>query len=92
MLKLSYSSKFKKDYLRMEKRGLPIEALRTVVTTLQQGHLLDPKYKDHALKGNWRSYRECHIRPDWLLIYKIDKKELTLALVRTGSHADLLDM
>lgn len=92
MLKLSYSKKFKKDYLRMEKRGMPMEELKMIVTTIQKQIPLDAKYKDHALKGAWKNYRECHIRPDWLLIYTIRNQEVVLVLSRMGTHADLFNM
>jgi mRNA interferase YafQ len=65
--------------------------LRAAVGILENGERLPPGYKDHPLKGSYKGYRECHIEPDWLLIYKIDKGLLVLALTRTGTHADLLD-
>lgn len=74
----------------MAKRGLNVKELDDVVFKLSHGEKLDPKYKDHALKGKLKEYRECHINPDWLLIYGIQDDILVLTLVDTGSHADLL--
>ncbi|MCL2526509.1 MAG: type II toxin-antitoxin system YafQ family toxin [Coriobacteriia bacterium] len=86
------STKFKKDYRRAKKRGLPLKELHEVVDALAKGESLSTKHKDHQLKGSMKDYRECHIRPDWLLVYRIYEDELILALVETGSHADLFDM
>ncbi|MBQ3024078.1 MAG: type II toxin-antitoxin system YafQ family toxin [Spirochaetaceae bacterium] len=83
------SSRFKKDLKLAIKRGLDISLLDAVVTTLQKGESLPAKNKDHALTGNYTGCRECHIQPDWLLIYEISDKELILYLTRTGSHSDL---
>ena len=71
------------------KRGLDISLLDEVVTTLQKGESLPAKTKNHALTGNYTGCRECHIQPDWLLIYEISGEELILYLTRTGSHSDL---
>lgn len=76
----------------MKRRGLKLDLLDEVVAMLASGQRLPEKYRDHALKGNLSSFRECHIQPDWLLIYMIEDDILTLTLVDTGSHADLLDM
>lgn len=73
----------------MKKRGKDLAKLKYVVNELANQHTLDEKYRDHELTGNYRNFRECHIEPDWLLIYRIEKGELTLALVRTGTHSDL---
>ena len=73
----------------MKKRGKDLEKLKYVVNELAAQRPLDEKYRDHELTGNYRNFRECHIEPDWLLIYRIEKGELTLALVRTGTHSDL---
>jgi len=89
---LILSGKFKKSLKAAKKRGLNIALLDLVVDKLLQGIPLDTKYKDHALKGNWKGFRECHIQPDWLLIYLIEDDILTLTLVDTGTHADLLKM
>lgn len=89
MLKLRFSSKFEKDYKRIKKRGCDESKLKCVIKLLQNCEPLPEKYKDHALSGNYKGYRECHIEPDWLLIYKIEKDILILTLVRTGTHSDL---
>ena len=73
----------------MKKRGKDLEKLKYVVNELANQRTLDEKYRDHELTGNYRNFRECHIEPDWLLIYRIEKGVLTLALVRTGTHSDL---
>ena len=75
----------------MKKRGLDTDALDDVVDILRQGKKLNNKYHDHALTGNFAGFRECHVKPDWLLIYLIEKDILTLTLVDTGSHPDLLN-
>ena len=75
----------------MKKRGLDMSALDDVVDTLRQGKPLDEKHHDHALTGNFVGFRECHIKPDWLLIYLIDNEELELLLFRTGTHSDLFE-
>ena len=89
MLTIQYELAFKKDFKRMLKRGYNGALLERVLNLLVKGEALPPRYKDHALKGNWRHYRECHILPDWLLIYRIREEELYLLLVRTGTHSDL---
>ena len=73
----------------MKRRNLPKSELDAVVKLLSEQKPLPPKHKDHPLKGNFADYRECHIHPNWLLMYKIDKKNLILVLVRTGTHSDL---
>lgn len=73
----------------MKKRGKDLAKLKYVVNELANQRTLDEKYRDHELTGNYRNFRECHIEPDWLLIYRIEKGELILALVRTGTHSDL---
>lgn len=87
--KIVQTSKFKKDLKTAIKRGYDINLLGTVVDTLASGEALPAKYKDHALIGNYKDCRECHITPDWLLIYEIDGEELYLYLTRTGTHSDL---
>ena len=84
-----WSSQFKKDYKLAMKRGLRIEELDALITLLQQGKPLPEKNKDHELSGAWEGFRECHIKPDWLLIYMISDDKLILTLSRTGSHSDL---
>ena len=76
----------------MKKRGLDISLLDKVVDKLRQGIPLEEKYKDHGLSGNYEGFRECHIKPDWLLIYLIENDILTLTLVDTGSHSDLFKL
>ena len=83
------SNQFKKDLKLAAKRGYKIELLTEIIKKLANGEVLDPKYKDHQLSGNFGFYRECHITPDWLLIYQIDGNELILYLTRTGTHSDL---
>ena len=83
------SNQFKKDLKLAAKRGYKIELLTDVIKKLANGEVLDPKYKDHQLSGNFGFYRECHIQPDWLLIYEIDGEQLILLLSRTGTHSDL---
>ena len=73
----------------MKKRGKDLEKLKYVVNELANQRPLDEKYRDHELTGNYRNFRECHVEPDWLLIYRIEKGELTLALVRSGTYSDL---
>ena len=80
-------SSFKKDYKKLTTQEK--EALKTVITTLAKGDTLDEQYKDHKLIGNYIGCRECHVKPDLLLIYKIDNNILELALVRTGNHSKL---
>ena len=89
MLTIKYYSSFKKDYKRIVKRGYDVRKLDEVITLLTNEQTLPEKYKDHQLSGNYIGCRECHITPDWLLIYEIDNGELLLLLTRTGSHSDL---
>lgn len=90
MMKIKYHNSFKKDYKRIKKRGRNIEKLKHVIELLASGQKLDQKYRDHELTGNYKNFRECHIEPDWLLIYQIENEELILILSRTGTHSDLL--
>lgn len=80
---------FKKDLKKAIKRGCDIDLLEDIVEKLLCGETLPEKYRDHALTGNWKSHRECHITPDWLLVYRIIEDKLILSLVRTGTHSDL---
>jgi mRNA interferase YafQ len=80
---------FKKDLKRLIKQGKDMGELETVVDTLAKGLTLDPKSLDHSLAGNWKGFRDCHITPDWVLIYKIDVDVIVLTLTRTGSHSEL---
>lgn len=86
---LETTGRFKKDLKLVIKRGYNMALLQTVVDLLCAGETLPEKYKDHALTGNWVNYRECHITPDWLLIYKVENDILILTLTRTGTHSDL---
>ena len=83
------TSQFKKDFKLAMKRSLNIDLLETVIATLALGEPLPDKNKDHALTGNWIGHRECHILPDWLLIYRIEEEVLILTLARSGTHSDL---
>lgn len=83
------SGRFKKDLKIIAKRGYNVDLLTKVIKLLAAGSPLHEKYKDHPLTGNWAHYRECHITPDWLLIYKIEDDILVLTLSRTGTHSDL---
>lgn len=83
------TTQFKKDYKLAIKRGLNIALLEEVVAALAMGKSLPEKNKDHALTGNWAGYRECHIQPDWLLVYYIEDDVLVLTVARTGTHSDL---
>ena len=84
-----WSTQFKKDYKRSIKRHLEISLLDDIIRKLSKGEALDDSNKDHGLSGNWSGFRECHIEPDWLLIYKIEDDILVLTLTRTGTHSDL---
>lgn len=83
------TSQFKKDFKLAMKHGLNIDLLEIVIATLALGEPLPDKNKDHALTGNWIGHRECHILPDWLLIYRIEEEVLILTLARSGTHSDL---
>ena len=90
--RLVLTGKFKKSLKLAKKRGLNISLMESVVDTLLQGIPLDEKYRDHELKGKYKGFRECHIQPDWMLIYLQEDDILTLTLVDTGTHADLFTM
>lgn len=90
MLNIRYSTKFKKDFKTCVKRGYKMALLQQAIDTLRIPAPLPLKNKDHNLSGNYSGYRECHITPDWLLIYKQTADELQLD--RTGTHADLLGL
>ena len=89
LLNLRFSKKFNKDRKLIIKRGYNIQKLKDVIAMLRSGEPLPARYFDHQLSGEYSGYRECHIEPDWLLIYKIENNTLTLVLSRTGSHSDL---
>ena len=89
MLRFKTTKQFEVDYRLMVKRGKDIEKLKTVMRQLVDQQSLESRYHDHALTGNLRGHRDCHIGPDWILIYRIDKDLREITFVRTGSHADL---
>ena len=89
MLKLVTTSEFRKDLKRIKKRGRDLSKLNDVLLTLQNEIHLEKSYRDHPLYGDYIGFNECHIEPDWLLIYAIDKGRLILTASRTGSHSDL---
>ena len=89
MLEIVPSNQFKKDLKLAKRRGLKIELLREVVNTLAMKKKLDDKHHDHSLAGNYKSFRECHIEPDWLLMYQIHDDVLILTATATGTHSDL---
>lgn len=89
MLTIKYHIMFKKDFKRIKKRGYDISRLEKIVELLANEVPLPEQFKDHNLSGNYNSFRECHIAPDWLLIYQVNNNELVLVLSRTGSHSDL---
>ena len=89
MLTIKYQTAFKKDYKRIKKRGYDIQLLKTVIDMLAAGKPLPAEYKDHGLSGDYKGCRECHISPDWLLVYEVIEKELLLYLTRTGTHSDI---
>lgn len=92
MLTVKFTTAYKKSYKLMKKCGKNLSLLDEVIDILRRGKTLEEKYHDHELKGNLKGFRECHVQPDWLLIYLIENDILTLTLVDTGSHADLLNL
>jgi len=89
MLELVTTSTFRKDLKIAKKRGYDLSLIEFVIDELLKENTLPQKYKDHVLTGNYRGFRECHISPDWLLIYVVDKDKLVLIVSRTGTHSDL---
>jgi mRNA interferase YafQ len=83
------TAQFKKDYKRLIKRGLAIEKLDNAIELLAKNGFLPPEYNDHPLVGDKKGLRECHLEPDWLLVYRIDHGILVLVLTSTGTHSDL---
>ena len=83
------TKQFEGDYRLMVKRGKDIQKLKTIMRQLVNQQTLESKYHDHALRGNLRGHRDCHLEPDWILMYRIDKDLEEITFVRTGSHADL---
>ena len=86
---LQQTSQFKKDCKRMKKRGANMKELTDVIALLQVGQPLPPEKRDHVLTGDYAGFRECHINPDWLLVYYVQADRLVLVCVRTGLHSDL---
>ena len=89
MYNLRYTNKIQRNIKLMKKRGKDLDKLKVVLKLLQQGAELPAKYKAHALTGNYTGCRECHVEPDWLLVYEILNNELVILLLTTGSHSDL---
>lgn len=89
MLTIKYQTAFKRDYKRIKKRGYDLRLLEDVIALLAQEQELPPAYRDHVLTGDYSGCRECHIAPDWLLVYEVLQDELLLYLTRTGTHSDL---
>lgn len=92
MLELRFTSKFKKDYKRLKRQGKDLAKLETALEMLVRGEALSESMRDHSLGGTYRGHRECHIEPDWLLIYRVDEGGLVLVAARTGSHSELLGL
>ena len=88
---VDYTTEFKKDYTKIKKQNKNIEKLKTIIEQLASGNKLEEKYRDHKLNDNkrFKDCRECHIEPDWLLVYRINNNQLILLLVETGTHSDL---
>lgn len=86
-MKLHYTTQFKKDYKKVKNQNKDLSKLRVVIEKLLDQQPLELKYKDHQLSGNWKGHRDCHIEPDWILIYQINDR--VLILERTGSHSEL---
>ena len=89
MLTIKYQTAFKRDYKRIKKHGYDLRLLEDVIALLAEGQELPASYRDHALTGDFSGCRECHIAPDWLLVYEVLQDELLLYLTRTGTHSDL---
>jgi mRNA interferase YafQ len=89
MLRPRFTSAFKKDRKRADRRGKDVERLNAVMRRLTNEEQLEPRYRDHKLVGEWQDCRECHIDPDWLLVYLVSGD--TITFVRTGTHSDLFD-
>jgi mRNA interferase YafQ len=81
------TSQFKKDFKRLKKRGKDLSKLKEVVSAIANSEALEERHRDHALSGNWSGSRDCHVEPDWILIYRVEENDLFLE--RTGSHSDL---
>lgn len=92
MFEIVRQTKFKRDVKLVKKQGKDLELLKEVIKLLLSGNPLPPEYNDHPLIGNYANTRDCHIKPDWILIYRIDEAEKVLNLIRTGSHSELFKM
>lgn len=86
-MRIVYTNQFKKDYKRAQKQNKDVNKLRVVIDKLVAKEKLDLRYRDHPLSGNWKGFRDCHLEPDWVLIYKMSEEALILE--RTGSHSEL---
>ena len=89
MYRVEATSKFKRDVKHCKKQQKDMEKFKIVSALLEHGQSLKPHHRDHLLTGNWSGYRECHIEPDWLLIYRVDDTKKVIIFVRTGSHSEL---
>jgi mRNA interferase YafQ len=87
-----WTNQFKKDYKLLKKRGYNLEKLHILFSSILNGEVLDPKYGNHPLKGEWIGCQDAHISPDWIMIYEIDEENRLVKLWRTGTHSDLLGM
>ena len=87
MLVIRESTAFRRDVRRLVRRGASLSRLEEIIGLLAAGKVLEPRHREHPLAGEWRGFRDCHVQPDWVLIYRIEGNELQLA--RTGSHSDL---
>ena len=92
MYRIQYTTRMKRDVKRMKRRGKDLSKLGAVLTMLSQGDKLPVSNKDHQLSGNLSDFRECHIEPDWLLLYQIFEDTLILSATATGTHSDLLGL
>jgi mRNA interferase YafQ len=90
-LVVSMTSRYNREAKRVRKRGKDMGKLVAIVDELRHRRPLAERHRDHALTGNWRGWRDCHIEPDWLLVYRVDEDANVLVLGRTGTHSDLLD-
>jgi mRNA interferase YafQ len=88
-LRLRPTKAFDRDLKRISKRGADLAKLRDIVERLRTRQPLEPRHRDHALAGDWKRWRDCHVEPDWLLIYRVDETMGELILGRTGTHSDL---
>ena len=92
MYKIEFTTRMKRNVKQMEKRGKNMTKLLDVLKLLEEGNSLPANYRDHALAGKLKGFRECHIEPDWLLMYIVHENVLVIAATATGSHADMLGM